>query len=294
MKTIGKAFRSLSGRKRVELIAAMLLAAAMLIAVPTYAWFSNQRKAAEMFKVQYPNALFINAAHREDRTFFDLDGININDYKLDPLTKQQMKDERGDAIKVDQMMYVFSVSGSNTTSFRLQMAHTTNNLFTYTIYEAKQYSTYDDASTAASGNTDLIARYDQNPNSHNENMLQVIGDLYSENDNATAPLFYVKGSALTGSYLNPDTTNSQLGLKASDNKYYSKTYGDNTNVQANAVPKYWQSDVPLITSGADKEIDANKNFCKYFILVVSWNNDQQLTQERKESDLIYLSVQRLS
>ena len=47
-------------------------------------------------------------------------------------------------------------------------------------------------------------------------------------------------------------------------------------------------------AGADKEIDANKNFCKYFILVVSWNNDQQLTQERKESDLIYLSVQRLS
>lgn len=294
MKKLIEKFKSLSKRRKTEVIVASLLLVAMLIAVPTYSWFAYQRKAAEMFKVEYPNALYINAAHREDRIFFDLDGIDINDYKLDPQTKKQMVDGNGDAIKVTQMMYVFSVSGSNTTSFRLQMAHTTNNLFTYTLYEANQYTSYSAASTAAGGNTDNIVRYDQHVGSHTENTLQVVGDLYDENDNTTDPLYYVRGTALTGRYLNPDTTDAQLGLKSADNKYYDKTYGDNTNVQANAVPKYWQSDVTLRTTGNDKEIDANKRFCKYFILVVTWNPSQQLLQEDKESDLIYFSVKRLN
>lgn len=294
MKKLIKKNISLSKKRQIEAIVAMMLAIAMFIAVPTYAWFAYQRKAAEMFKVEYPNSLYINAAHREDRIFFDLDGININDYKIDPQTKKQMKDSNGDAIKVTQMMYVFSVSGSNTTSFRLQMAHTTNNLFTYTLYEAKQYTDYADASTAASGDKDLIVRYDQHTDSHTENKIQVIGDLYDENDNTTGPIFYVKGSALSGTYLNPDTTDTQLGLKDVNNKYYLKTYDDNTNVQANAVPKYWQSNVTLRTTGADKEVDSNKKFCKYFILVVTWLPSQQLTQEEKESDLIYFAVQRLN
>ena len=293
-KNILNKFKSLSVMQRAEVIAAMVLTIAVFIAVPVYAWFSYQRKAAEMFKVEYPNALYINAAHREDRIFFDLDAININDYKLDPQTKSLIKDLNGDPIKVTQMMYVFSVSGSNATSFRLQMAHTTNNLFTYTLYEAKQYTTYSDASTAANGENDLIVRYDQHTDSHTENTIQVIGDLYDENDNTTDSLFYVKGNALSGSYVNPDTTNTQFGLKDTDNKYYSQTYGDDTKVQANAVPKYWQSDVTLKTTGNDKELDANKQFCKYFILVVTWDNAQQLTQEKKESDLIYFSVKRLN
>ena len=294
MKKLIKKFKSLSKRRRIEAIVAMVLAIAMLVAVPTYSWFAYQRKAAEMFKVEYPNSLYINAAHREDRIFFDLDGIDINGYKIDPQTNKQMKDANGDAIKVTQMMYVFSVSGSNTTSFRLQMAHTTNNLFNYTLYEASQYTDYSDASAATSGNKDLIVRYDRHAGSHIENTIQVIGDLYDENDNTTDPLYYVKGSALSGSYVNPDTVNDKLGLKDTDNKYYSKTYGEDTNVQANAVPKYWQSDVTLRTTGANKEIDSNKKFCKYFILVVTWNNAEQLTQEKKESDLIYFSVKRLS
>ena len=31
-----------------------------------------------MFKVKYPNALYINAAHREDRINFKLDGIDVD------------------------------------------------------------------------------------------------------------------------------------------------------------------------------------------------------------------------
>ena len=289
-------FKSLPRRRRVEIIVAMLLTIALLIAVPVYSWFSYQRKAAEMFKVEYPNALYINAAHREDRIFFNLDGIDIGEYKLDPATNTQIKDAvTGDPIKVDQMMYVFSVSGSNTTSFRLQMAHTTNNLFNYTLYEAKQYREYSAAATAAGNDIDRIVRYEMNTGSHTENTIQVVGDLISDEDDETGTLYYVKNTTpLSGRYLNEDSTNTKLGIKSTDNTYYSQTYGDNTNVQLNAVPKYWQSDVTLVTSGDNKEVDANKNFCKYFILVVTWKDQEQSTQEDKETDLIYFSVERLN
>ena len=99
---------------------------------------------------------------------------------------------------------------------------------------------------------------------------------------------------MSGSYVNEDPNNSDLGLKDTSDLYYSTTYGSITNVEAHAVPKYWVSDVTLDTTGDDSEVDANKNFCKYFILVVTWNNAQQLTQVDKESDMIYFAVQRLS
>lgn len=274
------------------ILAAEIMAVALAVSIPAYAWFANQMKAAEMFKVGYPDALYINAAHREDRIFFDLDGIDINEYRLDPYTQKQITDVSGNAIKVDQKMYAFSVSGSNTTAFRLQMAHTTNNLFTYTLYEADQFDNYSDALAAANDNTELIVRYDQNLDSHTENTIQVIGDIYS---NTTNTLYYVrKSTPLTGSYRNSESSNNQLGIKDADNKYYAMTYGDDINVQANAVPKYWVSDVTLKTSGADKEVDANKNFCKYFILVVTWDDNQQKQQTEKETDLVYFAVRRVN
>ena len=174
--------RKRSVSKKVRLAVALGLTVAVLIVAPVYAWFSFQRKAAEMYKIEYPNSLFINAAHREDRIFFNLGGIDINDFKLDPYTQKQVVDQDGNAVKVTQMMYAFSVSGSNTTTFRLQMAHTTNNLFYYTIYEAKQFSDYNAAKVAAGNNTDLIVRYDTNLDSHSENTLQVIGDRYDDSD----------------------------------------------------------------------------------------------------------------
>ena len=293
MKKIIKNFKTLPGKKRIEITIALLLLVAVMIAVPVYSWFSYQRKAAEMFKVEYPNALYINAAHREDRIYFDLDAININDYKIDPITKQQVKDANNEPVKVTQMMYVFSVSGSNTQKFLLQLGHTTNNLFTYTIYEAQQYKTSNEALAAVTtegvADKDKIVRYTQHEGSHTENTLQVIGDLYSENDDDTSDLYYVKGNKVDMTCLNPGES---AGLAAKNGTYYQKTYGSNNKVQNNAVPLYWQKEITLKSSGENKEIDSNKKFCKYFIIVVTWNDEQQALQEDKESDLIYLSVQR--
>lgn len=282
MKKIMAKFKKLSKSRKIQLIIAVMLTVGLMVIIPVYAWFASQKKAAEMFKVEYPNALYINAAHREDRINFKLDGININEYAVNPVTRKLIENEDGDPVKIEKMAYVFSVSGSNTTSFTLQLGYTTNNKFTYTVYEASQYSTSEAAMAAAGDNIDRIVRYKQNAGSHTENGLQIIGDEYV--DDATSDLYYVRSTtALTGTFLNPG---SSSGTAATTGKYYEDTYGDNTNVQLNAVPLYWQKTGIAVTS------DSNKNFCKYFILEVTWDSEEQLLLEEKETDMIYFSVKR--
>ena len=87
---------------------------------------------------------------------------------------------------------------------------------------------------------------------------------------------------------NPDGTNPVLAKKDTGDKYYKDTYGTNTNVEAHAVPTYWQATVTLKRS----DIDSNtKKFHKYYILEVSWDDTQENT---KETDLIYLAVKKAS
>ena len=62
-----KSDRKWGKKELVILIVAAVLSVCLLIAIPVAAWFGNQRKAAELQKIKYPNALFINAAYREDQ-----------------------------------------------------------------------------------------------------------------------------------------------------------------------------------------------------------------------------------
>lgn len=285
MKNIIKRIMELSTPKKYQISIALVLSIALVVTIPVYAWFTNQKKAAEMYKVEYPNALYINAAHREDRIFFGLDGINVNEYQTDS-NGDIVKDANDQPVKITNKRYIFSVSGANTNSFTLQMAHTNNNLFTYTVYAATQY-TSNEASSTAGGQSAVIIPYTQHKNSHNENTIQVIGDTYV--DSADTDLYYLKGDSVQGEYKNnkDDYSASKKAVNSTDNKYYSRTYGSNTNVQDHSVPSYWQGDVSVT-------MDANKNFCSYFILEVTWDDTQQSAQTSKETDLIYFSVKRKS
>lgn len=131
MKRIFEKIKGLTTARKIQLCAACILSVALAVAIPVYAWFSKQKKAAEMYKIQYPNSLYINAAHREDRMYFKLDTVGVNEY---------VKDEHGDTVYengkpvfVTEKSYIFTVSGSNAERFILQMAHTNNNMFNYTI-----------------------------------------------------------------------------------------------------------------------------------------------------------------
>ena len=316
MKNIIKKFSELTLSKKIQLITALVLTTGLLIAIPVYAWFNRQKKAAEMFKVEYPNSLYINAAHREDKCYLKLDGININGYAKDTITGELLTNNSGEKIKVTKYQYIFSVSGSSTNVFTLQMAHTNNNLFKYTLYEADNYescaeSTVDDLTSytlsgvdingspktttiSGSNNKDRIIKYEHKANTHNENQLQVIGDNYVKD--SASDVYYLRAASaidVSGSgYKNEDTSNSfpqnstNYFAKTNDS-YYTKTYGDNTNVEIHSVPLYWQGDINVAN-------DSNKNFCKYFVLEVTWDEDEQAIQTEKETDMIYFSVKRVS
>ena len=314
MKNIIKKFSELTLSKKIQLITALVLTTGLLIAIPVYAWFNRQKKAAEMFKVEYPNSLYINAAHREDKCYLKLDGININGYAKDSITGEILT-ENGEKVKVTKYQYVFSVSGSSTSVFTLQMAHTNNNLFKYTLYEADNYascsgSTVNDVTnytlsgeningaakttTIPEVNKDRIIKYEHKANTHNENQLQVIGDNYVKDSQST--VYYLRDAtavnAAGSGYQNEDTSNpfsqnSTNYYAQTTDTYYEKTYGDNTNVEIHSVPLYWQGNINVNT-------DNNKNFCKYFVLEITWDDDEQATQTEKETDMIYFAVKRVS
>ena len=141
--------------KKVQIITAAVLTVSVVTIIPVYAWFSSQKKAAEMYKVKHPDSLFINAAHREDQVNFDLGEINLlevrHDYNGNWLDEHgEIVNDKSKADTIDRMLYAFSVSGTNCKSYILQMAHTTNNMFTYKIYNAQQYF-YDKGTQANAG-----------------------------------------------------------------------------------------------------------------------------------------------
>ncbi len=296
MKKLIDKFMKLSRLKKAQLIIAVLLTVAVIISIPAYAWFSNQRKAAEMYKIEYPNSLYINAAHREDRMYFNLDGVEIGEYLRDENKEIMLDDVTGEPIYITEKYYVFTVSGSNATKFILQMAHTNNNLFNYTIYSAQQYE-YRDSEAAPAGTAaekivpagteeSSIIEYKTHPSGYTENPLVFASD--PVNRSAVETKYYVIGNLISGSYLNNQDNTLAISpdnLAKNNDSFYDENFGDNNKVESHAIPSYWQATV-------NSDYDANKMFSKYFVLKVSWNPTVQATNRSKESDIIYFSVKR--
>ena len=284
MNKIINKIQELSYKKKVQLVVAVLLTVALGIAIPIYAWFANQKKAAELYKIEYPNSLYLNAAHREDRMYFNLDELNLDEYYMDDdnTPHNYGTPEHPEYRERTSRLYAFSVSGEGITSFTLQLAHTNNNKLRYTVYEATETGT-----KPASGDENFdYVHYERHMGEGDnvENPLTFSDDLVGIKD-----AYYTKGDQISLDFKNPDLTDSDgiLALKNTTDKYYKKTYGEtNVNVQAHAVPSYWQTNIILSRT----DIDPNsKQFCKYFILEVSWDDTQGNT---KETDMIYLAVRR--
>ncbi|MBR6046243.1 MAG: hypothetical protein IKP47_11465 [Ruminococcus sp.] len=183
MSKIKQVFERIGRLPRKTKIKTMLILAfvvCLTVSAGVYAWFNAQKKAAEMFKVEFPNALYINAGHREDRVNFELGAIDVEQldgyetdeygniiyfapntydtplYLFDNGVQQFNEDdspkydtENGVPHKVKSKQYAFSVSGAGMDSFILQLGHTTNNKLNYRIYNAEQFTTIGAAITAA-------------------------------------------------------------------------------------------------------------------------------------------------
>ena len=277
IKELIEKIKNLPLKKRIVLLVTVILTAVLCVAVVVVAWFYRQRKAAEMYKVEFPNSLYLNAAQREDRMYFNMNAIS--QYKIDPVTDSPVHDEQGNLIPVNSQKYVFAVSGSSVKNYKIQLAHTNNNQFTYKIYPATQYDTANDVPSGTS--EDDIVLYNMHADSHNENTMQIVNDEYSESGSK----YYVKGSAVVpGEYKN-DKTDVPKEAESSG-PYYEENYGSLTNVQKDDIPSYWQSESIPVTW------DSNKKFCHYYIIEVTWEKRAGLTFESKETDMVYITASR--
>lgn len=84
-------------------------------------------------------------------------------------------------------------------------------------------------------------------------------------------------SPISGKYLNRDGTEI-----LANSTLHEKSYDSYGNVQKNSEALYWQSDGLSVN-------DAENPFCDYFIIRVKWNDK---VQNNKETDMVYLTVQR--
>ena len=239
-------------------LAAGLIAFSSTIA---YAWFNQSHKIARMQEVVPPNMIFLSAAHRKAEINFQIGEVNTS-------TTATHRD------------YVFSVSGAGVQYYLIELAHTTNNPFTYTIYPA----TFSSTKPNGTEGVDYV-QFKATAQNTSGSPSTIANDVTA----GTTYYYTINGTAVAGSYLNRNGDSFPL-LANSSGTCHDKTYNNvqadpNNNiaanidqVQKNAEPLYWKSSA--ITGNASV-------FCHNYIIRVDWDN-AVLDKKTKETDIIYL------
>ena len=217
------------------IIAAISLVVLLTATAAVYAWFTNQRKIDTITKVNAPTSLKIGAGAKEDSANIDMGGIDV--------TSETVK-------KKDFVFCVYS--DSTVGNYKIQLAHTTNIGFKYTIYKAAESST-----KPSEGDFVLYEDHTTEKNSH----------------------YYTKGAEISGAYLNQKEAD-----KIANDTLHDKSYGTYSSVQKNAEPLYWQSQ-PIAPS---QPTETNTGFVDYYILEVSWEG--VTIPNDKETDMFYITA----
>ncbi len=243
--------------KRIQLIASIILTAVLIVAVVIFAWLMNRKKAATMARINSPAKLSIKSGYAEDIINFEMSGIDV-----------------GNGTEGGSQNFVFCVEGEDVSKYNLQIAHTTNINFTYTLYRA---------------HTDPNGTVDYKDES------QVIHH-YSK----AAKFVDVDNEDAYGGYINATTVDGRLIANSSytDKSYSADDYSGN-HVQYYAEPLYWQSKKSIQANAMDGSINYNEHvqegtenkFLNYYILEVSWNAGDIPEGNSKETDLIYITAQ---
>ena len=216
-------------------ILSIVIALTMLV-VPAFAWFSIMRLLGAYIPISKPESLYIGAGHREfdpvNKVFLDdhfedirylyFNGIDVNE----------------EATYYD---YVFCIFGKAVSGYKLQLAYTTNNQFTYQIFRATE-------SQVASAGAVVYTTHAATP-----------GTYY----------YSVNGAALAGNFLNDQTVNGELLADATE---HTATYGSYSNLDKYAEPLYWQ------TTGVEPG-NYRGDFINYYILRVNLNGKSQNDRE---------------
>ena len=249
-------------------ISALLLLLSVAVAIPSFAWFVKTGIVAYA-PVSSNESLYIGAGHIQLTK--DGSGSDIFDpaYPFEDVRYLYLEgiDTRSNTDGNAYQDFVFCVYGENISNYKLQLAYTTNNQFTYEIYNAEEWNEEGDIPDGA-------VRYVAQGHQHTY-------------------YYTASGDAISGTYLNDKTTaaGEKLGKDSSDEsayaapqQYHIQTYGSYNNVQKYAEPIYWQTTLPI-------QGNARQAFVKYFILRVRENSKRV---NDRETDVICIAAKSIS
>lgn len=226
----------------IQLAVSVVVLSVALMVIPTFSWLYYQRNLEARSRVNRPNALAIGAGDARAISELELSDIDTTD---------------GDYKDI-----VFCVYSAYQNGYQLQLAHTTNIGFTYTIYPAQK-------GTSSSA----------------ENIqVEYLGKDY----------FFSKDTVLPGNYLNQDGEQT-TAIKNDDNLYYKETYDKleqtgtpYSNVRTNAVPMYWKTTSKQEFPETKDEIG---DYINYYVLRIQWNEG---IWNNKETDMVYLVAESIN
>lgn len=246
-----KAFKELPKAKKIQIIIASTLSVLVIAAIPVLAWFSNVRQVSTVAKINSPAKLAIKAGKAEDIIQFKLSGIDV-----------------GDGETAGSEDFVFCVEGEDISTYNLQLAHTTNIDFTYTLYKAHTNSEGTVVYTDSDGN---IQKYSK--------AFEFTSDY--------------------GDYINKQV-DEYSGRKIGNDNYTEKSYENSEAIQKFAEPLYWQTKSAIDAYATDGSISYNeynsiynvedsKKFLNFYVLNVSW--EAKAVTNDKETDILYITAQ---
>mgnify|MGYP004505664887 CR=1 FL=1 len=184
-------------RKSKIIYIVLLLCLLGVAAGLTYAWFRQSYSLSTVAKIKASIRLDLAAGNGEDASRFQIGTV----------------DTTGDG--VTHKDYVIAVKKDKQANYILQIGHTTNIPFTYTLYKA------------GSG-------------TENDNNVVYVGEKET--------FYYKKGTVVSGKYLNKKS--EDIILANSTGTYHEQTYESYSNIQENAEPLYWHS-TDALGSGTD-------------------------------------------
>ena len=308
--------KSIIKNKKIHFITALLLTITLLIGYPTYSWFRFQKSIERFEKISTPNSLYITAGRLEDSIYFEVDNVDVTAYWYDD---QGTPDSR-----MTYQDYAFSVAGDYVSNYTLQLAHTTNNNYTYEIFRAdvtdikpsgilgKDYIEYTltdkyvpTTMEEISGNhtygsvmagNKLYYKVKLADDGITKVSLNGSGNSYQQANlsNVNASTYSVGGTSVSykGHYLNWASQFAAQGSGTYHNQIYGSTYtvgdGSETNVQTHAEPLYWQANEIPVSGAVERAA-----FYHEYILRISWTNgtgSTDATATYKDTDMIYITV----
>ncbi len=289
MTKVIRKIRDLSTLTKIEIVVALILTIVMCAAIPVYAWFTNQKKIAELAKIKAPDELYINAAHKEDIINLDMTSVDV--------TKKYTTTDNGVLTEHDitSQSFVFSVSGEWVNSYTLQIEHTTNNPFKYTICEGEIYKSIAEMKVKHSDcedrNDDGSLKYIEYraTNVYDTAEMQKITNWGDDGLTIeTGQLYYVwigdevkNKNNQTGRYLNQ--TGSGTDKRYANDTYLDKSYESGTKYQKYAKPLFWQ--LKNI-----KASDTKAPFYNTYVIKIDWTGVDNITDYKKETDIFYISA----